>query len=355
MLLRPELKKHPVAVARTSSQRLGIVVTSNYLARQQGVKTTMPVWKAKQHCRDLVIVPPHFDEYRAYSRRFFSLLRTYTDAVEPASIDEAYLDVSDWRGDYVALAKTIQDELLDKVGLPCSIGIAPNKFLAKMASDLKKPLGISVLRKRDWPRLFYDKPIEVIHGIGEKMGEKLRQAGYDNVQQLAEANPAKMAELFGPKSIRLIDKAQGVDDRMVDPERAEKRKSVGVSSTFDADLRTLSSCERELKKLAAKLSERLSDKQLAGFSLTVQIKYASFETTSKTTSFLSPLSSETDIVEQAAALFTLLWNKDSVRLLGLSIGKLVSDQQQSTQLNLFTFEREISQYEQRRKREEEKE
>ncbi|NGP43632.1 DNA polymerase IV [Bacillaceae bacterium SIJ1] len=345
MILQPHLQKHPVAVARTSSQRHGIVVTSNYEARAHGVYTTMPVWKARQVCRDLVIVPPHFEEYRRYSSAFIELLQSYSSFVEQASIDEAYVDVTDsTKQNYVQLAEEIQASLLKKLGLPCSIGIAPNKFLAKMASDMKKPLGISILRKRDWPTLFYDQPVEEIHGVGDKTGEHLRRIGIQTIGALAKASPAQIIEHFGPKSVRLIEKAQGIDDRPVDPERAEQRKSVGVSSTFHDDLETAAECHEALRKLSERLSVRLKEKGLWGYRLTVQMKDSAFRVSSKTYSLEKPVQQSEAVAQEAVRLHEALWDGRPVRLLGVTASEVGPLKPFSYQLNLFTLEQDLARY-----------
>ncbi len=149
MAYDPSLRGKPIAVAGNVKERKGIIVTCSYEARARGVKTTMPVWRAKRLCPELIVVPPNFDRYRSSSKEMFSILREYTDLVEPVSIDEGYMDITDTPHRHRAYetAEDIQARLQKELLLPSSIGIAPNKFLAKMASDMKKPLGITILRK----------------------------------------------------------------------------------------------------------------------------------------------------------------------------------------------------------------
>jgi DNA polymerase-4 len=164
----PSLKSHPIGIAKNSDR--GILTTANYAARKFGVSSAMNVYEAKKRCLHIKIIPPNFALYEAYSDQFFTYLRTFTDQIEPASIDEGYLDLTnDLNGKHpLDIAKEIQETLLNQYQLPVSIGIAPNMFLAKMASDMKKPLGITVLRKRDIQEKLWPLPIEKMFGIGKK-------------------------------------------------------------------------------------------------------------------------------------------------------------------------------------------
>ncbi|MGW8263707.1 Y-family DNA polymerase, partial [Bacillus sp. LR--39] len=157
MAYDPSLKGRPLAIAGNAKERKGIVVTCSYEARARGVKPPMPLWEAKRLCPELIVKPPNFDRYRSSSREMFQVLREYTDLVEPVSIDEGYMDLTDtpYRNRACETAKEIQERLQKELLLPSSIGIAPNKFLAKMASDMKKPLGITILRKREVPRILW--------------------------------------------------------------------------------------------------------------------------------------------------------------------------------------------------------
>lgn len=163
------LKGLPLAIAGNPQHRRGILVTCTYEARAFGVYTTMTVGEARRLCPDLVIIPPDFEKYRRASSQVFEILRSYTELVEPVSIDEAYMDITSIGGLTNAenIAKEIQQHLLDTLDLPCSIGIGPNKFLAKTASDMKKPLGITILRKRQMPEILWPKPVIHMHGVGK--------------------------------------------------------------------------------------------------------------------------------------------------------------------------------------------
>ena len=184
----PSLKGIPMAVAGNPKERRGILVTCSYEARALGIYTTMTVGEAKRLCPDLVIVPPDFEKYRTASSAIFDLLRTYTELVEPVSIDEAYIDITAIGGltDAVNIASGMQQRILQELDLPCSIGIAPNKFLAKTASDMKKPMGITILRKREIETILWPFPVIEMHGIGKSTEKKMNALGIYTIGDLSK-------------------------------------------------------------------------------------------------------------------------------------------------------------------------
>src|SRR5699024_4370073 len=190
MAYTPELKGKPLAIAGNPEEGKGIVVTSSYEARAKGVKTTMQLWQARRLCPELIVLRPNFDRYRAASKEMFQMLAEITPYVEPVSIDEGYMDVTgtEQHGSPIEIAQNLQQRISRELDLPCSIGIAPNKFLAKMASDMQKPAGLTVLRKRDLPHKLWPLSIEEMHGIGEKTAEKLRAIDVTTIGELVQAN-----------------------------------------------------------------------------------------------------------------------------------------------------------------------
>lgn len=170
----PKLKGKPVAIAGNPEERKGIIVTSSYEARAKGVRTTMPLWQARRLCPDLIVIRPDFTKYRAMSAKIFKILADIAPIIEPVSIDEGYIDVTDHPTHPIELANEMQQRLLQELNIPCSIGIGPNKFLAKTASDFKKPLGITILRIRDLPEKLWPLPVEEMYGIGRKRQRNLK-------------------------------------------------------------------------------------------------------------------------------------------------------------------------------------
>ncbi|NTU25200.1 DNA polymerase IV [Bacillus tequilensis] len=339
MAYDPTLRGKPVAVAGNVKERKGIVVTCSYEARARGVKTTMPVWEAKRNCPELIVLPPNFDRYRSSSRAMFNILREYTELVEPVSIDEGYMDMTDTPYSSRALetAKEIQSRLQKELLLPSSIGIAPNKFLAKMASDMKKPLGITVLRKRQVPDILWPLPVGEMHGVGKKTAEKLKGLGIHTIGELAAADENSLKRLLGINGPRLKNKANGIHHAPVDPERIYEFKSVGNSSTLSHD----SSDEEELlgvfRKLAASVSDRLQRKEVMASKLFIMIRYADWKTITRSITLKNPIDQKNDIMNEAENLFFKHWNKNPVRLLGITGTDLVEKEQAYKQLDLFSF------------------
>ena len=233
----PSLKGKPVAVAGNAKERRGIIVTSSYEARAQGIYTTMNVGEAKKKCPDLILLPPDFAKYRAASAAMFAILRSYTHLVEPVSIDEGYLDVTERSKTLhtLELAQEMQQRILHELDLPCSIGIAPNKFLAKTASDMKKPMGITVLRKREIAALLWPLDVIEMHGVGASTAKKLNSIGIKTIGDLAKADERKLQKEFGKNGARLYKRANGEDPREVDPNAIFYTKSVGNSTTLQRD------------------------------------------------------------------------------------------------------------------------
>ena len=341
MAYEPSLKGKPVAIAGNPKERKGIIVTSSYEARGKGVKTTMPVWQAKKLCPNLIILPPNFDRYRAASKEVFRILSEYTPYIEPVSIDEWYMDVTDanWPKGAVDLAKSIQKRLLNELDLPCSIGIAPNKFLAKMASDMKKPLGITVLRKRELHRTLWPLPVEKMHGVGNKTAQKLHAIGIRTIGDLAKHDVYELKHLFGINGERLKNRANGKDPRKVDPDAIYDFKSIGNSLTLPEDTTDSSILEKLLHDLCMKVEERMKRKEVAGMTIQVMIRYDNRQTITRSMKLQSYVYLKEDIFPLARDLFYKHWNKQPVRLLGVTVQDLEERQHIGEQLNLFTYKK----------------
>src|SRR5690625_837416 len=213
MAYNPKLKGKPIAIAGNPEERKGIIVTSSYEARAKGIKTTMPLWEAKKLCPDLIVIRPNFSRYRETSTKIFKMLAQITPIIEPVSIDEGYMDVTDHQIHPIELAKIIQQQLLDTLDIPCSIGIGPNKFLAKTASDMKKPLGITILRIRELSKELWPLPIEKMYGVGEKTANKLHKIKIETIGDLAKADVYALTQLLGINGERLKNRANGIDTR----------------------------------------------------------------------------------------------------------------------------------------------
>ncbi|MGM0834643.1 MAG: DNA polymerase IV [Bacillota bacterium] len=340
MAYDPTLQGKPLAIAGNVEERKGIVVTCSYEARAFGVKTTMPLWEAKQKCPQLIVRKPNFERYRKSSQAMFALLRTYTDLVEPVSIDEGYMDVTDCTLSLtpIQIAEEIQQRLKKELLLPCSIGIAPNKFLAKMASDMKKPMGITVLRKRELSTKLWPMPVGEMHGVGAKTAEKLKTIQITTIGELAKGNDYQLKHLLGINGERLKKRANGEDNRPVDPDSVSEFKSIGNSTTLPADTDDEQVIVKVLEKLANSVSARMKRKSVLSHNVQLVIRYGINHTVTRSRKLANPIESVEHIMDAALFLMKKHWNGDPVRLLGITAQDMVEKDQSVKQLDLFTFQ-----------------
>ncbi|HET7628519.1 MAG TPA: DNA polymerase IV [Bacillales bacterium] len=336
--LNPKLKGKPLAIAGDETTRHGIVVTSSYEARAFGVKTTMTVAQAKRLCPTLIVMQPNFERYRRASAAIFQLLRRYTPLVQRVSIDEGYLDVTDvLQGSPLALAKQIQDRMQRELRLPCSIGIAPNKYLAKTASDMKKPSGITVLRKRDVPHKLWPLTVGNMHGVGAKTEEKLNRVGIVTVGDLAKAEPFLLKSTLGINGPRLKLRANGIDQRPVDPEAESEFKSIGNSTTLPADTTDKDEIHAVLKKLALSVSRRMKRKNCVAWNVQLMIRYNNRKTITRSQRMANPVDADSDLFAAGHRLMQQHWSGRPVRLLGITAHELENKEEASKQLDLFSY------------------
>jgi len=340
MAYNPKLKGKPVAIAGNPEERRGIIVTSSYEARAMGVKTTMNIWQAKKLCPDLIVMKPNFERYRTASGEIFKILSEITPLVQPVSIDEGYMDVTDLDGNPIKLAKTIQQRILNELDLPSSIGIAPNKFLAKMASDMKKPLGITILRKRELNQTLWPLDVREMHGVGEKTAEKLNAIGVKTIGELANKDTYELKQHFGVNGERLKNRANGIDHRPVDPEAIYDFKSIGNSQTLAMDTTDESEILNLMTSLAHTVETRMKRKNVAGKTIQLMIRYQDRKTITRSKKLQNYVESKSDILFIAKELFEQHWNKEPIRLLGITVQDVEFIQNIGQQLDLFTYENE---------------
>ncbi|MCM3720317.1 DNA polymerase IV [Fictibacillus phosphorivorans] len=338
MAQNPDLRGKPLAVAGNVEERKGIIVTCSYEAREKGVKTTMPLWQARKLCPNLIVVPPDFETYKSYSSRMFQLLQEYTEWVEPVSIDEGYMDVTECESP-LETAEEIQQRLLNELKLPCSIGIGPNKFLAKMASDMKKPLGITVLRKRDLAKKLWPLKVGELHGIGKKTEEKLNKYGIITVKDLAEAADYEIKQRFGINGLKMKERANGIDPRPVDPSSASDFRSIGSSTTLSEDINSTSEAEAVFQRLSEKVMNRLKTKGYMALTIAITIRYSDRKTITRSKMLLNATQDQAEISKIAIQLFRQHWNKEPVRLLGITASEVVERENATYQLDLFSIEK----------------
>ncbi|KSU85678.1 MULTISPECIES: DNA polymerase IV [Fictibacillus] len=342
-MMDPALKGKPLAIAGNPEERRGIIVTCSYEARKFGVKTTMTLWQAKRLCPSLIVRRPDFPKYRMMSNRMFQLLKEYTNLVEPVSIDEGYLDVTASSMNPVELAGEIQNRIYHELGLPCSIGIAPNKFLAKMASDMKKPMGITVLRKREMSTILWPLGVGEMHGIGQATEEKLKTFNIHTIGDLAKEDAYSLKHRFGINGIKMWERANGIDDRPVNPERASEFQSVGNSTTLAEDLDHEPEIKRVFESLAESVERRMKQKKVVGQNLQIVIRYSDRKTVTRSKSLENPFHDKNIILKMAWNLFKKHWNGDPIRLLGITAADVIPRENAYKQMDLFTFEQEKKQ------------
>lgn len=335
-ILNPDLKDKPIVVSGTS--RRSVISTANYKARTYGIHSAQPLSEAMNLCKDLVICEPHFSWYTELSNKFMNIIYSYTDEVEQASIDECYVDMTEVIKKYerpLDLAFELQRRVLQELHLPCSIGVAPNMFLAKMASDLKKPMGITVIRLREVESKLWPLPIQDMRGVGEKTVPYLLDLNIHTIGDLANYQDIEaLRPIFGKNTDSMLERAHGIDHRTIVKEFDSK--SIGVSETFLDDITDYDELRGMVRLLSRKLSSRLKSDHKSGLLLNVRIKYFDFQNTTKSIQLDSPIYKSDDIFVHAIDLFDQHWNNDPVRLLGISLSNFQDND--IMQLNLFTVE-----------------
>jgi DNA polymerase-4 len=284
---RPSLRGKPVGVGGARDRR-GVLTTCNYEARKFGVRSAMPTFMALQRCPDLIVLPTRFDVYRREAAVIREMLHRFTSLVEPLSLDEAYLDVSEHPGAPAPLAQVIRGMIFRKTKLTSSAGIGPNKLIAKIASEMNKPNGQLEVTPEQVPEFMEKLPVRKIWGIGEKTERKLEELGVKTCGELQRFSRPELVDLFGKFGIELYDLCRGIDQRPVEPDRP--RKSLSTEETFTIDLTTLEQCEEKLEELFQEMMADLAQKE-ATRSVTkifVKLKFNDFTRTTAERAGLTP-------------------------------------------------------------------
>ena len=301
----PEYKGHPVIVGGLSSR--GVVATCSYEARKYGVHSAMPISRAKKLCPDGIYVYPRMDRYKEVSHQIFSIMKEFTPYIEPLSIDEAFLEVSGMSTMYSgpkALGRAIKDRVFEETGLIISAGLAPNKFLAKLASDLDKPDGLVIIPYGREKEILAPLPIKRIWGVGPHTEKRLKSGGFHLMRHIqALSDESSLIPLVGNQARRIWELANGIDDRPVETDR--KIQSIGAEETYEEDLTDGSAIELEFRYFANRLSKRLRKRNLLGHTVSIKVRYDDFTTVSRQKRLDTPSDHEHVFLETAL----LLWNK----------------------------------------------
>ncbi|WP_422444899.1 DNA polymerase IV [Thermoanaerobacterium sp. DL9XJH110] len=324
----PGLRGKPVLVAGDPARRNGIILTASYEARRFGVKTAMPNWEAKKLCPHAIFIKPDYELYVRTSERVMEILRRFSPLVEVFSIDEAWLDVTGCEGlfgDSVEIAGRIQEAILKELGLTCSVGVSCNKLLAKMASDLKKPGGLTVLAPEDVPRVLWPLPVDELFGVGRRMAEHLKGMNINTIGDLAQVPVEFLEKAFGLVGRHLHLAANGIDDSPVDPHSMDTASSMGHSVTLSRDVTTWEEAEAVLLSLSDKVGRRVRRESYVGRTVTITLRDASFCTITRSVTIPHTSATE-DIYAAARKLLHANWDgKTPLRLLGVSLSRLVRE------------------------------
>jgi len=318
----PELRGKPVAVGY--GQARGVVAAASYEARKFGVYSAMPSVTAKRKCPDLIFVPPRFDVYKTVSEQIREIFAQHTKTIEPLSLDEAYLDVTEniqGIGSATHIAEDIRAKIRAQTGLTASAGISYNKFLAKLASDHRKPDGLFVITPAMGPAFAETLAIKKFHGVGPATANKMHGLGIETCLDLKAQTLPFLQHHFGKAGQYYYWIARGVDERQVSPDRA--RKSIGAETTFAQDIHDCDAARRELKPLIDKVWRHCTSTGIRGKTVTLKVKYADFQQVTRSRTSEAPLSAQETLEQISFDLLNVIFpSQKGVRLLGVSLSSL---------------------------------
>lgn len=331
---RPDLKHLPVVVS--SHHPRAVICAASYPAREFGLRSAMSMSQARKICPQVVVIEPNFEKYRAVSAQIHQIFRRYTHTIEPLSLDEAYLDVTEnfqHVPSATEVAMRIQAEIFQSTGLTASAGVAPNKFLAKVASDWHKPNGICVIKPTQVLNFIHDLPLKKIPGVGKVMQEKLKTLDLATLGDLQKIDESILIHHFGKYGRQLFLYAQGIDERPVQAER--ERQQISKETTFDDDF-TLEQCHSYWPKLIDQVWHSLEKKQLNARGVSAKLKLKNFQVLQHSKSFKTPLTSRDDLVQVIQQLLNEMSISPELqfRLIGVGVYQLAA-RNTETQLTLL--------------------
>lgn len=333
----PELRGKPLAVGGGGDR--GVVAAASYEARKFGVRSAMSGRLALAKCPDIIFVNPRFERYCALSKKIKHIFLEYTDFMEPLSLDEAYLDVTEnKKGNPSAtfLAKEIRAQIYEETGLTASAGISYNKFLAKVASDINKPNGQKTITPEEAPIFLENLPVQKFYGVGRVTAEKMFKMGIFTGKDLKQKNEEYLETHFGKSGKHYYRIVRGIHHSPVKPER--EQKSIGAERTFAQNLTSEIFMLEQLQKICDKLHERLHKQKLSGKTITLKIKYSNFETHTRSKTLPYDVSDKSLLIDITKNLLLQERLKESVRLLGVSVSNFVQKDQKVSEVQLrFDF------------------
>ena len=320
----PELRGKPVIVGGQPNSR-GVVAACSYEARKFGIQSAMPSSRAYRLCPNAIFVKVRFDAYREASRQLHQIFREYTELIEPLSLDEAYLDVTDCaecRGSATLIAKEIRQKVKDRMNLVASAGVSYNKFLAKIASDMDKPDGLYVIRPEQAEEFITSLPVRKFHGVGKVTEQKMQKQGIFTGADMRKWSEADLSKTFGKSGSYYYRIARGIDERPVRSNRI--RKSIGKENTFGTDLTDLAEIQSKLEGIAAQIAELLRKRETLAKTLTLKVKYSDFVQITRAQTIDHYFQNLEDMAREIPGLMqkTELGQRPC-RLLGLSVSNLI--------------------------------
>jgi len=318
----PELKGKPIAVGG-SDKRRGVIATASYEARKYGIKSALATRVAKKKCPKLIIVPPRFKVYKEVSATIREIFHRYTDLVEPLSLDEAYLDVTENKLDMksaILIARRIKEDIQRETQLTASAGVSYNKFLAKVASDYNKPDGLTAILPEKAQSFMLDLPIEKFFGIGQATAKKMHRLGIKKGRDLHNFNKIDLARHFGKNGAFYYDIVRGLDTRVVNPDRV--RKSISEERTYAEDIDELSTIVENLEKMSEHVAASMQKHGIKGKTINIKVRFENFETITRSSTIGFYTDDPEHIKAEALKLYHALENERSIRLLGVGLSNL---------------------------------
>lgn len=332
----PEIEKKPAAVAGDPVNRTGIILTANYEARKYGIKTTMVLREALRLCPNLIIIPPDHQFYEQKSKEVMKIFSAYTPVIEQNSIDEAWLDMTGCNqifGEPLESAKNIMERIKKELGLWCSIGISENKFLSKMASEMKKPLGITELWQKDIKQKLWPLPVNYMYGVGKQTAQKLQNMGISTIKDLALFDKESLFKNLGKMGAAFSLLANGIDTSPVTPNNDSDMKSIGRSVTLPHDILDIESAKAVLLELSDEVGMTARKYGKKGHVIQINIKYSDFKSITRQMTVPATYLVK-EIYTTGIELLKKNWNKNPIRLLGISLSGF-DDYYESEQISLF--------------------
>ena len=337
----PSLEGKPVAIGHDG--RGGIVSTCSYAARKYGVSSAMPMFKAKKLCPRLIVLPVDYHFYSMMSKTFFNFVRRYTDLVEAASVDECFADFSEPlknEKDPVSFFRKLQDDLFKETGLKCSIGVSTTRFLAKMASDYQKPMGLTIIHKRDIPNIIFPLKIEAMFGVGKKTSPRLKSVGIITIGDLYDRiikDDIDAKNILGKMYFTLKDWLEGKGSDTIETEKWDP-KSLGNSTTLPFDTDDPLVIKKYFLDLSKEVSMRSRREDKLGHTIQIVVKDSDFKSFNKSITLDNPTNDYKVIFEKSWELFEKNFKGTMLRLVGVTLQNLISPEEMAVQMSLFDYE-----------------